>query len=186
MIPSHTLAKDGVARVPNSGRWLPVRERKKVMKKASMLTIAALCALSAMTGCITVNKNDGGESGMRIPVSQDVIHEQITVDKTPVTAQDEVKCLFGLITWGSSASHVADVTDDLVPFGASVKAKNGAYANACDKAKCDRLVATRYKITTNDYFVYKTVKAEVTGYPAKISGVKVIETTPSKVTPVLR
>ena len=66
------------------------------MKKASMLTIAALCALTAMTGCITVNKNDGGESGMRVPVSQDVIHEQITVDKTPVTAQDEVKCLFGL------------------------------------------------------------------------------------------
>ena len=82
-----------------------------------MLTIAALCALTAMTGCITVNKNDGGESGMRIPMSQDVIHEQVTVDKTPVTAQDEVKCLFGLITWGSSDSNVADVTDDLVPFG---------------------------------------------------------------------
>ena len=61
-----------------------------------------------------------------------------------------------------------------MPLGAIVKAKNGAYANACDKAKCDRLVGTRYTITTNDYFVYKEVKAEISGYPATLAGVEVI------------
>ena len=55
-----------------------------------------------------------------------------------------------------------------------VKAKNGAYANACDAGKCDQLVGTRYKITTEDYFVYAKCKAEVTGYPAKVTGVEVV------------
>ena len=140
------------------------------MKK--VLSILALAALAS--GCITVNKNDGGESGMAMPIVKDTIHEKITVADTPVSAQDEVKCLFGLICWGSTATHVADVTDELVPLGAIVKAKNGAYANACDKAKCDRLVGTRYTITTNDYFVYKEVKAEISGYPATLAGVEVI------------
>lgn len=141
------------------------------MKK--VLSILALAALAS--GCITVNKNDGGESGMTMPIVKDVIHEKITVADTPVSAQDEIQCLFGLICWGSSATHVADVTDELVPVGALVKAKNGAYANACDKAKCDRLVGTRYTITTyDDYIVYKKVKAEVTGYPATLAGVEVM------------
>ena len=140
------------------------------MKK--VLSILALAALAS--GCITVNKNDGGESGMAMPIVKDTIHEKITVANTPVAAADEVQCLFGLICWGSSATHVADVTDELVPFGAIVKAKNGAYANACDKAKCDRLVGTRYTITTDDYIVYKKVKAEISGYPATLAGVEVI------------
>ncbi|MGN1325927.1 MAG: hypothetical protein ACI4YA_06285 [Candidatus Spyradenecus sp.] len=140
------------------------------MKK--VLSILALAALAS--GCITVNKNDGGESGMTMPIIKDIIHEKITVADTPVSAQDEVQCLFGIICWGSSATHVADVTDELVPFGALVKAKNGAYANACDQAKCDRLVGTRYTVTTDDYFVYKKVKAEISGYPATLSGVEVI------------
>lgn len=140
------------------------------MKK--VLSILALAALAS--GCITVNKNDGGESSMTMPIIKDIIHEKITVADTPVSAQDEVQCLFGIICWGSSATHVADVTDELVPFGALVKAKNGAYANACDQAKCDRLVGTRYTVTTDDYFVYKKVKAEISGYPATLSGVEVI------------
>ena len=55
-----------------------------------------------------------------------------------------------------------------------LKTGNGAYANACDAAKCDQLVGTRYKVTTEDYFVYAKCKAEVTGYPAKIVGVEAI------------
>ena len=140
------------------------------MKK--VLALAAMALLAG--GCITVNKNDGGESSMALPIVKDAIHEVVIVGKKPVTANDQIHCLFGLICWGSSATHVADVTDDLIPVGAIVKAKNGAYANACDRGKCDQLVGTRYKITTEDYFVYKQVKAEVTGYPAKISGVEVI------------
>ena len=34
---------------------------------------------------------------------------------------------------------------------------------------------TKYKVTTEDYFVFKKVKAEITGYPATLSGVELIE-----------
>lgn len=140
------------------------------MKK--LIMTAAIAAVAC--GCITVNKNDGGESNMKVKVCKDMIHEKIAVEDKQITAQDQIHCLFGFICWGSSATHVADQTDDLFSFGMQVKAKNGAYANACDAGKCDQLVGTRYKITTEDYFVYAKCKAEVTGYPAKVTGVEVV------------
>ncbi|MBR2981592.1 MAG: hypothetical protein IKC80_00015 [Kiritimatiellae bacterium] len=140
------------------------------MKK--LIMTAAIAAVAC--GCITVNKNDGGESNMKVKVCKDMIHEKIAVEDKQITAQDQIHCLFGFICWGSSATHVADQTDDLFSLGMQVKAKNGAYANACDAGKCDQLVGTRYKITTEDYFVYAKCKAEVTGYPAKVTGVEVV------------
>lgn len=140
------------------------------MKK--LMTAAVITAVAC--GCISVNKNDGGESNLRPCVLKDRIYEKYSVADKTVSAQDQVHCLFGFITWGSSATHTADQTDDLLAFGMKAKAKNGAYANACDAAKCDQLVATRYKITTTDYYVYANCKAEVTGYPATVKGVEVV------------
>ena len=54
-------------------------------------------------------------------------------------------------------------------------AKNGAYANAREAGKCDRLVATRYKVTTKDNFVYAQRQAEVKGFPANVVGVETVE-----------
>jgi hypothetical protein len=144
------------------------------MKK--LLTAATLAALAC--GCVTVNKNDGGEADLKMRICKDVIHEKISLEEKPVTAEDNIHCLFGLITWGSAATHIADLAGDanaLALVASPVdKAKNGAYAIACDAAKCDQLVATRYKVTTQDYYVYKKLKAEVTGYPAKVTGVEVV------------
>ena len=139
---------------------------KKILAGAIVAAVAC--------GCVSVNKNDGGEACMRMKVCKDVIHAKVAVDAQTITAEDNINCLFGFICWGSTATHTADQTCDLFAFGPTAKAKNGAYANACDAAKCDQLVATRYKITVNDYYVFKTVKAEVTGYPAKVTGVEVL------------
>lgn len=148
-----------------------------------MKKILCAAALAAVTcGCITVNKNDGGNSCIKPNVVKDKIHEKYTVGQTPVSATDNVNCLFGFICWGSSATHVADCSD-AGRFGATAKAKSGAYANACEANKCDALVGTRYAITTEDYYVFKKVKAEITGYPATMTGVEVIPadaTTPTE------
>ncbi len=154
------------------------------MKK---IMFAALTML-AMTGCITIHKNNGGESNMRMAISQDIIHEKLSVSQEQVTGKDTVQCLFGFITWGSTAPNVADVTDNRITVGGEHRAKNGAYANACKAAPdCDRLVATRYTITTEDYFFYKTVTAEVKGFPAKVVGVEVVEPDKSvKIEPAVR
>ena len=139
------------------------------MKK--LIMAAAVAAMAC--GCVCVNKNDGGESDLRARICKDVIHEKLTVSDQTVSAQDQVQCLFGFICWGSTATHRADQAE-FSGFGMKAKAENGAYAKACDAGNCDQVVGTRYKITTEDYFVYAKCKAEVTGYPAKLSGVEVV------------
>lgn len=141
------------------------------------LMFVALVA-SIACGCTTVNKNDGG-SEVRDPwTAQDVIHEKFEVSNDMVEGSDTIQCLFGFITWGSTASHISDV----VPFGFGgvAKAKNGAYANACDAANCDQLSASKYTITTDDYFVYQKINAKVKGYPTSVVGVEVITNTVPK------
>ena len=130
-------------------------------------------------GCVSVNQNDGGNACRKPCIAKDIVHEKFTVADTTVSAEDNINCLFGFICWGSSATHIADAVCtgsalSLIPSGMD-KAKNGAYANACDAAKCDQIMAAKYKVTTDDYFVFKKYKAEITGYPATLTGVELIE-----------
>lgn len=136
-----------------------------------LMMVAAVAALAC--GCVSVHQNDGGNDCRKPCIAKDIVHEKFTVADQTVSATDQINCLFGIICWGSQAKHVADV----VPFGFGglYKAKNGAYAIACDEANCDQVVGTKYKITVDDYFVFKKIKAEITGYPATLTGVEVIE-----------
>lgn len=145
------------------------------MKKVMLGAVVSLL----FAGCISVNQNDGGNACRKPCIAKDIVHEKFTVAQNTVTAKDNVNCLFGLIFWGSSATHTADAVCDRGGFflkaNPATKAKNGAYANACDAAKCDQIVGAKYKVTTEDYFVFKKISAEITGYPATLSGVELIE-----------
>lgn len=135
--------------------------------------IATMAIAAVAAGCITVNKNDGGNSCLKPGQVKDRIHLKYQLEKNTVTASDQIHCLFGFICWGSSATHTADQGES--GLSCTGKAKNGAYANACDAAKCDQIAGARYKITTDDYFVYKKCKAEVSGYPVKVVDAEVID-----------
>jgi len=142
------------------------------MKKSMLCAVIAAIAC----GCVSVNQNDGGNACRKPCIAKDIVHEKFTVAAQTVSAQDQLNCLFGFICWGSTATHIADAVCGQGPFlNAAAKAKNGAYANACDAAKCDQVVGAKYKVTTEDYFVFKKIKAEITGYPATLSGVELIE-----------
>lgn len=139
--------------------------------------IVGIVIAAVACGCVSVNQNDGGNACRRPCIAKDIVHEKFTVSDKTVSAEDNLNCLFGLICWGSTATHIADAVcgqNTFVP-NALDKAKNGAYANACDAAKCDQIVGAKYKITTKDYFVFKQLKAEITGYPASLTGVELIE-----------
>ena len=148
-----------------------------------MLGTAVACLGLAMTGCITKYQNDGGDACRAPVIAKDIVHEKYTLSQKPVSANDTVFCLFGFITFGSSASHVADAVcakSELagpVSIIPSVKdiARNGAYANACDAAKCDAIAGAKYKVQVDNYFVFKKARAEITGYPATLTGVELIE-----------
>ena len=142
------------------------------MKKLAIACILAAAAAS-MTGCVSVSKNDGGESCLRPNICKECILKKYEVGKEKVAAEETVKCALNFICWGGTASHYADQAE-FSGFGAVSKAKNGAYAKACEAAKCDQIVGTRYTITTDDYFFYKKVKAEISGYPAKMTGVEIV------------
>ena len=141
------------------------------MKKLMMFS--ALAVASALVGCTTINKNDGGNSCLRPQVIKDGMQIKYDVGEAKVSGTDQINCLFGFICWGSTASHVCDQSEGSL-FGNDI-VKNGAYANACDAGNCDQIVAARYKITTDDYFVFKKIKAEVSGFPATAKSVKVVD-----------
>ncbi len=140
------------------------------MKK--LILTASIAAI--LTGCVAVRQNDGGESNVRPYIVKDKVHEKYEVGKEKVKATDSVNCLLFFIRWGSKAKHIADITD---ANGATLigRAKNGAYAIACDEANCDALVGTKYKVTARNYFfIFQRATAELTGYPATLTGVEVM------------
>jgi hypothetical protein len=140
------------------------------MKK--MMIAAAI--LAAATGCVSVHKNDGGDANLAPQIVKDIVREKYEVGTAPVTATESINVLFKIFAWGGTATHFADAAP--YDFYDNVgRVKNGAYANACDQAKCDAIVGARYNVRVEDYYVFKKLTCEITGYPAKITGVELIE-----------
>ena len=103
-------------------------KKKEYIGMKQLMVAAALVAVAC--GCITVNKNDGGESDLRTKICKDIVHEKLSVSDKTVSAQDEVQCLFGFICWGSTATHSADQAE-FSGFGMKARAKNGQEWRLC-------------------------------------------------------
>ena len=151
------------------------------MKKLMFVVVAA-----ALTGCVSVHKNDGGNEIVHPDIfTKDAVQLTYSLDQTPVTATETIHWLnIGIIpftfTWGGTADHVADFapTGMKLPFfGPSLTdiAKGGAYAKACAASGADSVVATRYRVENKSYFVYGKATAEIKGLPAKISKVELTD-----------
>lgn len=135
-------------------------------------TIVAAIALG-LSGCVSTNQSDGGNY-IRLPqtISSEAYKENYKVAHQPVTASDKKHVLFGLFEFGGSATHWANAVESpgLSFFpSAELNAKNGAFANACENAEADTILAARYKITKRNYLIYKNVEVEIKGFPAKIT-----------------
>lgn len=135
------------------------------------LMVAVVLATVAC-GCVSVNKNDGGNSDLKPAVVKDGMHLKYEVGKERVIGKEQINCLFGFITWGNTG-HVCDQSE--FGFGGNAAVKDGAYANACEAANCDQIVGARYKITKEDFFVFSRIRAEVSGFPAFVSSVEVLD-----------
>lgn len=140
------------------------------MKKLMFVAVAAALA----GGCKVVRVNDGGDCNRAPKVCKDFVHEKYTIADKPVSATQTVEHVLKLFTWGATADHIADYVECPVMFGPAAKARNAAYAKACSDSGADSIVGAKYKISAEDYFVYGKVTCEITGYPAKMTGVEVI------------
>lgn len=138
------------------------------MKK--LMTCMSLLALVA--GCKTqVYKNDGGDADLRPTIVRDVAYEKYEVQPTPVESSD---VRIGILPWdfpfgggwiiGGIASHYADNVDQGYAAQRTTRAaKNGSYAAACEAAKCDSLVGTRYVVKYNNFFFWDKANVTVKG-----------------------
>ena len=169
----------GHARSLRSETKLGRNKGQNRMKKLMLVAIAA-----ALAGCVSVNKNDGGNEIVQPEIfSKDAVQLSYELNQTPVTATENIKWInlgFISFSWGGTADHWSDFAPSGVKlpfFGPSLVdvAKNGAYAKACAAAGTDSVVATRYSIESTSYVVYGTVKADIKGLPAKVTKVELVD-----------
>ena len=138
------------------------------MKKLVMV----MCLAAVVAGCKSQYKNDGGEADLKPTIVRDIAYEKYDIKSTPVESVDN-RVGIGPIVFGGIAGHIADDA----PGGWFDKkivqvAKNGAYAAACEAAKCDSLVGSRYTVDYANYVLWQEVTVRVKGYPAKLTGVE--------------
>lgn len=139
-----------------------------------MITVVVLGIVS--TGCTSFETNRVGE---QVKVDMAVkVEPEIEAGKQMVEGNATVNCLFGLFTWGVDSQALGvnytnnGISGGLFTSSADI-AKNGAAYNACTDAKADLLLAPRYNLTVKDYFVFKTVKCQVKGYPGVLKSIKI-------------
>ena len=149
------------------------KPRGKKMKKTLMFV--AVCAIAAfMTGCMSTHTNDAAATAKACVGKK--FEADIVAGKTAVKGQATIHNVLGLITWGvDSYADEAFVSGapaiQLAPNPLTI-AKQGATYNACTAAKADMLLAAKYNIKISDFFVYKKIECNVSGFPGVVKGVK--------------
>ena len=160
------------------------------MKKFFFL---ALCATAALffAGCTSINTSDAVRMNV-YPATVGQVDSYRPLykvnEKERVSGQAQVNVLFGLFAWGDTSAFADNATlaanDSIwsallawLPNAKEIAAK-AAFYNACKSSKSDAVVAARYEIQTDDYFVFKKMNVKVTGFPATLTGVEIIKPMP--------
>ncbi len=160
------------------------------MKKITVLGLLATVTL-VFTGCTSVNTSDAGSINV-YPATVgpvDCYRPLYKVnEKERVSGEAKVNVLFGIFAWGDTSAFADNATlaaSDSI-FGAFFAwlpnareiAARAAFYNACKTSNSDAVVAARYEIQTDDYFVFKKMNVKVTGFPATLTGVEIVKPMP--------
>ena len=160
------------------------------MKKITVLGLLATVTL-VFTGCTSVNTSDAGSINV-YPATVgpvDCYRPLYKVnEKERVSGEAKVNVLFGIFAWGDTSAFADNATlaaSDSI-FGAFFAwlpnareiAARAAFYNAGKTSNSDAVVAARYEIQTDDYFVFKKMNVKVTGFPATLTGVEIVKPMP--------
>ncbi|CAD5109171.1 hypothetical protein [Zestomonas carbonaria] len=137
---------------------------------------AALAAVVATaSGCTSYNINQP-----TAPVAGEV-KADLTADVKvgeAISGQSNVNILFGFLKLGGDSQFADGVTyggdsgSALAVFDPVSSAKAAAAFKAVKSSGADLIVAPRYEVTVNDYFVFKQVEVKVTGNKGSISSIR--------------
>lgn len=146
------------------------------MKKGLILACGAIVASLGLTGCMSTNTSEGAYA------PEVVIKKEYTPiikhQETMVSGDATIYCLFGFIIWGTnefadeSFTRTSNAGAVSLLFDPNTAAKQGATYNALDAADADMLLGAKYELDIEDYFVFKKIKANVSGYPGVVKGFK--------------
>lgn len=136
------------------------------MKKLWMSTALAAVIVTA-SGCTSYNVNQPS-APMDGVVSTD-LKADVRVGE-PITGQSSVNILFGFLKFGGD-NQFAD-GGSLLSFDPVSSVKSAAAFKAVKSSGADLIVAPRYEVSVQDYFVFKKVDVKVTGNKGNIAGIR--------------
>ncbi len=146
------------------------------MKKTIMMLLAVGALAVVTTGCNSFETNRVGE---QIDVKMELpVNPEVEAGKEMIAGKAKVHCLFGIFTWGVSKQAVGInyfngyQGTSFFTSPADV-ARNGAAYNACVDANADLLLAPRYELDINDFFVYKSIDCKVKAFPGFLKAVTI-------------
>jgi len=155
------------------------KNKKKGNQMKRLIIGVTLAVVSA--GCVSRFKNDGGDANLRPEIVRDIAYEKYSIDEDEITSVDQrigILFPFGWLTGepiiiGGLAGHFADNVDQgWSPYTTARMAKNGAYAAACEAAKCDSIVGARYDVVYKNYLFWDQATVTVKGHPARFKGIE--------------
>lgn len=140
----------------------------KVMLLAGM-------ALVALTGCTSYYTDQAAQAQVAaVPSAGPEYRTEWKIADQRVKADGNAKSWFGIFTSGDS--KFAELPGLNVSFfgtsHAIYRAKASATYTACEQAKADALLGASYRYCVTNYLFFSTVKCEVLGYPATITGLE--------------
>ncbi|MDH4566201.1 hypothetical protein E8E95_05870 [Pseudomonas sp. BN414] len=145
------------------------------MKKFLVPTFMA-ATFAALTGCTSYNVSQP-TSPLNGSVNTD-LKADIKVGEQ-ITGQSEVNILFSFLQFGGDSEFADGVAyggdgSGGLPFGPDPisSVKSAAAYKAVKESGADLIVAPRYELSVQDYFVFKKVTAKVTGNKGTIQSIR--------------
>lgn len=136
---------------------------------------AAFSALALLTGCASQNVSQP-TAPLNGTVETD-LKADVKVGET-ISGQSSVNILFNVIKLGGDTQFADGVTYGGGEGGFALgidpvaSAKSAAAYKAVMSSGADLIVAPRYEVSVEDYFVYKTVNVKVTGKKGTVTAIR--------------
>lgn len=136
---------------------------------------AAFSALALLTGCASQNVSQP-TAPLNGTVDTD-LKADVKVGES-ISGQSSVSILFNLFKLGGDSQFADGVTYGGSEGGFALgldpvaSAKSAAAYKAVTASGADLIVAPRYEVNVEDYFVYKTVNVKVTGKKGTVTAIR--------------
>lgn len=144
--------------------------------KNHIISLTLILFVALMSGCAT--KNTSQYINPYAGATKSSLEADVSVG-AEISGTSSATIIMGLFSVGADnkfadgVSYSANSSGSSLPFFDSVgDIKAAATYNAITDANADVLVAPRYVVDVKNYFIFKKVKVEVTGYKGTLNGIK--------------